>query len=266
MRETTGLLRPGLLAGVSVLIAGAEPASVSGTVRAAQSADTTGSGELGDAVSAACTELGARVSLCTADAFADEAAVDEAVGAALAEVGGLDLLAVDGAGLFARGTALDTEVDEQDGKGDGNAAGEDARVALSACLDATWNVTRAVANLAFLADEPGPTGGRVVYLAPASGAGSHAEAVRSALENLARTLSIEWARQGITLVTIAPGEATAAGEVAALCAYLASPAGAYFSGCLLDLRGVHRAEDKAGRAASRLPLSISLSSHRTGLR
>jgi len=31
--------------------------------------------------------------------------------------------------------------------------------------------------------------------------------------------------------------AASAGELAALAAYLASPAGAYFSGCLLDLRG-----------------------------
>jgi NAD(P)-dependent dehydrogenase (short-subunit alcohol dehydrogenase family) len=98
-------------------------------------------------------------------------------------------------------------------------------------------VTRAVVNRAFLLAERSPPSGRIVYLAPASDAGEHAGAARAGLENLARTLSIEWARHGITLVTIAPGEATAAGEVAALCAYLASPAGAYFSGCLLDLRG-----------------------------
>ena len=66
----------------------------------------------------------------------------------------------------------------------------------------------------------------------------YADAARAGLENLARTLSIEWARYGITTVAIAPGEKTAASEVAALIAYLASPAGAYFSGCLLDLRGV----------------------------
>jgi NAD(P)-dependent dehydrogenase (short-subunit alcohol dehydrogenase family) len=193
------LLRPRLLAGVSVVVAGAaEPA-----------------GSLGGAVSAACAELGARVSICAADALADETAVEETVGVALAEVGNLDLLVVDGAGLFA--------------------GGEDARAALSACLDATWNVTRAVVSLAFLAD--GERGGRVLLLAPPPDAGPHAEAARAGLENLARTLSIEWARHGITLVAIAPGEATAAGEVAALCAYLASPAGAYFSGCLLDLRG-----------------------------
>ncbi len=219
--ETTGLLRPGLLAGVSVLVAGApEP-----------------TGTLGGAVSVACAELGARVGGCAVDAFADETAVEGTLGAALAEVGGPDLLVVDGGGLFAQGSARETEAGEEDAEGDGGTGGEDARVALSACLDATWNVTRAVTNRAFLVDEPGLTGGRVVFLAPAPGAGPHAEAARAGLENLARTLSIEWARHGVTLVTIAPGEMTPAGEVAALCAYLASPAGAYFSGCLLDLRG-----------------------------
>jgi NAD(P)-dependent dehydrogenase (short-subunit alcohol dehydrogenase family) len=214
--ETTDLLRPGLLAGVSVLVAGAaEPADGSGKAGAAEPADTRGPVDLEVAVRAACAELGARVSHCATDALAGEAAVEETVGAALAEVGSIDLLVVDGAGLFA--------------------GGEDARVALSACLDAAWSVTRAVASLAFLAD--GEHGGRALFLAPPPDAGPHAEAVRAGLENLARTLSIEWARHAITLVTIAPGEATPAGEVAALCAYLASPAGAYFSGCLLDLRG-----------------------------
>ncbi|HEY3959764.1 MAG TPA: hypothetical protein VGL68_04550 [Solirubrobacteraceae bacterium] len=249
LSETAALLRPGLLAGVSVLVAGAGEAT----------------GTLGGAVSAACAELGASVGICAVDAFADEASVEAALGAALAEMGAPDLLVVDGAGLFARGSAGDPgaegdraegnrvdgedgvdrdngadgdgRVDGEDGVKDGNAIAAAARVALSACLDATWNVTRAVANMAFLASEPGPTGGRVVYLAPPPNTGPHAEAARAGLENLARTLSIEWARHAITLVAIAPGEATAAGEVAALCAYLASPAGAYFSGCLLDLTG-----------------------------
>jgi NAD(P)-dependent dehydrogenase (short-subunit alcohol dehydrogenase family) len=166
--------------------------------------------------------------MCAPDAT-EEAIVDQLVIAAVAESGSLDLLVVDGAGLFTHGIA----------------DGGDARVALRTCLDATWNVTRAVVNLAFLGAEPsssdrpgsGSATRRIVYLAPASAAGEHAGAGAAGLENLARTLSIEWARHGITLVTIAPGEATAAGEVAALAAYLASPAGAYFSGCLLDLRG-----------------------------
>jgi NAD(P)-dependent dehydrogenase (short-subunit alcohol dehydrogenase family) len=211
------VLRPGLLEGTFVLVAGTtEPVAA-----------------LGVAVSEACTELGAHVQMCAPDVCAPDVAaeviVDELVIAAVAEGGSPNLLVVDGAGLFAHGIA----------------DSGDARAALRTCLDATWNVTRAVVNLAFLGAEPsssdrpgsGSATRRIVYLAPASAAGEHAGAARAGLENLARTLSIEWARHGITLVTIAPGEATAAGEVAALAAYLASPAGAYFSGCLLDLRG-----------------------------
>jgi NAD(P)-dependent dehydrogenase (short-subunit alcohol dehydrogenase family) len=174
---------------------------------------------LGIAIVDAFAELGANVDLCAPDAV-DEAAMEQRVTALLNERGNLDLLVVDGAGLFAQGGLRD-------------------------CVDAAWNITRAVVNLAFLAaessssnrPEPNALTRRVIYLAPAPNAGEHSGAACAGLENLGRTLSTEWARYGITLVTIAPGEATGAGEVAALCAYLASPAGAYFSGCLLDLRG-----------------------------
>jgi hypothetical protein len=93
-------------------------------------------------------------------------------------------------------------------------------------------------NIAFLAAPVTPANPRrVVYLAPAPNAGEHAPAARAGLENLARTLSVEWARHAINVVTIAPGVHTAAEEVAAITAYLASPAGNYFTGCLLDLGG-----------------------------
>ncbi|MFI4993805.1 MAG: SDR family NAD(P)-dependent oxidoreductase [Solirubrobacterales bacterium] len=163
------------------------------------------------AVSEACAELGARVHTCGFDTT-EEAVVDEIITAAVAELGSLDLLVLDSASLFDDG----------------------ARSALRTCLDTTWNVTRAVVNRAFL---PAGRAGRIVYVAPAPDAGEQADAARAGLENLSRTLSIEWARYGITTVTIAPGQATTTGEVAALTAYLASPAGAYFSGCLFDLRG-----------------------------
>jgi NAD(P)-dependent dehydrogenase (short-subunit alcohol dehydrogenase family) len=180
----------------------------------------TSEGTLGAAASDACAALGARVSTCRPEAAA-EAALDAAVGAVVREAGGIDLLAVDGAGLFAHALAL----------------GGGGHAALRACMDAAWNATRAVVNGAFLPADPGRPTRRVVYLAPAPDAGEYAPAACAGLENLARTLSIEWARHGIATVTIAPGVATPAGEVAALTAYLASPAGAYFSGCLLDLRG-----------------------------
>jgi NAD(P)-dependent dehydrogenase (short-subunit alcohol dehydrogenase family) len=193
----------------------------------------------GAAASDACAALGAKVSTCEPDA-AEEAGLDATVAGVLREAGRIDLLAVDGAGLFAHALAR----------------GGDGHVALRACMDATWNVTRATVNHAFLApaetgsEQAAERGGdspessspaparRIVYFAPSADAGAHAEAACAGLENLARTLSIEWARHGITTVTIAPGVGTPTGEVAALTAYLASPAGAYFSGCLLDLRGM----------------------------
>ena len=84
--------------------------------------------------------------------------------------------------------------------------------------EASWAYTRAVAAHALI---PAARGGRIVYLAPAAPA-EHSGAACAALENLARTLSIEWSRHGITIVAIAPGAQTGAGEVAALVAYLAS--------------------------------------------
>ncbi len=162
---------------------------------------------------------------CTSAAFAStltdgaeelEHRVHTALKDALADTDGIGTLVVDCAGAFA-------------GAGGDEPGG--ARESLRACLDLAWNVTHTVVNSAFL---PGERGGRIVYLAPPADAGEHADAARAGLENLARTLSIEWARHAITTVAIAPGPAPAQ-EVAALTAYLASPAGAYFSGCLLDL-------------------------------
>ena len=119
------------------------------------------------------------------------------------------------------------------------AAAGAGRDGLRLCLEVSWGVTKAVAERAFLPGESGSEarGGRIVFIAPGPEAGEHAQAARAGLENLSRTLAIEWARHQTTTVTIAPGGETSAQAVAALVAYLASPAGAYFSGCLLDLTG-----------------------------
>jgi NAD(P)-dependent dehydrogenase (short-subunit alcohol dehydrogenase family) len=208
--DASRLLRPGLLKGVSVLLAGV---------------GVDGGGGAGDAVETAAAALDAQVSRCLPIAGASheqqEAAVDDAVTGALGEMPSIDMLVVDAAALFARERG-----DAQDPSTKGSAG------ALEACLRAAWMLTRSVFNLAFL---PAQRGGRILFLAPAPG-GEHSAPALAGLENLSRTLSIEWARHGVTAVTIAPGPATTAGEVAALAAYLASPAGAYFSGCLLDLR------------------------------
>ncbi len=213
--DHTELLRPDLLDGVLLLLAAGE----------AGEHEQVGARAFAPALDAACAQLGARTATWQ---------TGEPVPA------GVDLLVVDGAALF----------DANRVASGAQAAEAPSRAALRACLDGAWEASHAVANAAFI--EPGRPG-RIVYLAPPSAlasnaaptsgasAAEHADAARAGLENLARTLSIEWARHGVTTVTIAPGERTSAGEVAALCAYLASPAGAYFSGCLLDLRGVEPA-------------------------
>src|SRR4051794_6451555 len=93
-------------------------------------------------------------------------------------------------------------------------------------LDGAFIATRAVANAWIGAER----GGKVVLVAPRADAPTSA-----ALENLARTLSIEWARYGITPTAILPGTATTPEEVGELVAFLASPAGDYYSGCAFTL-------------------------------
>ena len=223
--DASALLRPRLLEDVSIVLAGA---AAHGADTGAPPDPASMGGGLGAAVAGACAGLGASVVACPLECArprgVEQAAVERAVAQALALPGGagVDLLVLDGAGLFAEAA------------GAGEPAG--ARAALHGSLDLAWNVTRALANGTFL---QGGRGGRIVYLTPAREHGEHAEAARAGLENLARTLSIEWARHRVTAVAIAPAgvDDAAAREVGALVAYLASPAGAYFSGCLLDLAG-----------------------------
>jgi hypothetical protein len=77
--------------------------------------------------------------------------------------------------------------------------------------------------------------GKVVLVGPRPDAGPFAGAARAGLENLARTLSVEWARYGVTAVAVWPGERTTGEELAELVSFLVSPAGDYLSGCRLAL-------------------------------
>jgi NAD(P)-dependent dehydrogenase (short-subunit alcohol dehydrogenase family) len=168
------------------------------------------------AVAATCAALGAATPALDAPLL-DE----EAVTRAAAALGRVDTLACDAAEPFA-------------------AAGgglEGLRVAL----DGAWNATRAVANAVWRpgagGSEADTAGAKLVLLAPRPSAGAHATALAAALENLARTLSVEWARHGIRTTAILPGNGASDDELATLVAYLASPAGDYFSGCAFTLCG-----------------------------
>lgn len=173
MPGTYGLLRDGLLDGLTVLAA---PRS---------------------AACDACAALGARVEALEVDLL------DEAATAAAAFA--VDVLVVDAAALFGAG----------------------GPEALRGALDATWSAVRAWFDP--------EKAGRVVLVAPRPAVGPFAEALRAGLENLARTLSIEWSRHGVRTVALLPGPSTTDAELAELVAFLASPAGEYYSGCAFTL-------------------------------
>jgi citronellol/citronellal dehydrogenase len=130
-------------------------------------------------------------------------------------------------------------------------------------LEGTWLMTHAVATKAMI---PDARGGKIisVTLSPHHGLPgmAHSSAARAGIENLMRVLSIEWARFNIRTTALAAGhfgtealkkyprpvyEGVARTvplqrlgepeEHAWLVAYLASPAGDYYSGTVLTLDG-----------------------------
>jgi citronellol/citronellal dehydrogenase len=174
-----------------------------------------------------------------------EALVDEV----LARHGRIDLLVNNAGGQFL------TPAEDITPKG--------FRTVIRLNVEGTWLMTHAVATKAMM----GGAGGKIVNvtLSPHHGLPgmAHSSAARAAVENLTRVLSIEWARFGIRLTAVAAGHFATetlmtkypapvvegvAGtvplqrlgteeEFAWLVAYLASPAGDYFSGAILTIDG-----------------------------
>ena len=137
------------------------------------------------------------------------------------------------------------------------------RTVMRLNVEGTWLMTHAVATKAMIP----AGGGRVVSITLTPHAGMpgmvHSGAARAAVENMTRTLSIEWARHGILLNAIAPGpfgtdtfltkypkpivDGAASTvplqrlgrpeEIAWLVAHLASPAGDFTTGTVIDVDG-----------------------------
>jgi len=137
------------------------------------------------------------------------------------------------------------------------------RTVIDLNVQGTWQMTHAAATKAFI-----PQGeGKVISITVSPHMGFpgmvHTGAARAAVENMTRTLSVEWARFGTRLVAVAIGQfdtetlrtkypkaivENVAGtvplgrlgteeEMAWLMAYLASPAGDFISGCVITLDG-----------------------------
>src|SRR3954447_16409118 len=137
------------------------------------------------------------------------------------------------------------------------------RTVIELNVQGTWLMTHAAATKAFIPQR----GGKVmsVTLSPHNGmpAMVHSGAARAAVENMMRTLAIEWARFGIRTCSLAAGPFSTdvvktkypqvvvenmahsvplgrtgnAEEIAWLVAYLASPGGDYVSGTTITVDG-----------------------------
>jgi NAD(P)-dependent dehydrogenase (short-subunit alcohol dehydrogenase family) len=137
------------------------------------------------------------------------------------------------------------------------------RTVIELNVQGTWLMTHTAATKAFIPQG----GGKVlsVTLSPHHGMPGmvHSGAARAAVENMMRTLAVEWARFGIKLCALAAGQfatetlltkypqvvvdnlersipigrAGRAEEMAWLVAYLASPAGDFFSGTTITIDG-----------------------------
>ena len=179
------------------------------------------------------------------------------------------------AGICERHGRIDTLVNNAGGQFLSPAEGISAkgfRTVTELNVQGTWNMTHAVAAACWIPGEknlagPEAVGGKVVSitLSPHNGMPGmvHSGAARAAVENMMKTLSIEWARFGIRCVAIAPGQIAThtlktkypakmvetmeetiplgrlgePEEVAWLITYLASPAGDFFSGTTITVDG-----------------------------
>ncbi len=201
-----------------------------------------------DATAALAAESGnvGRISTAVCDVREPDA-VDAMLDTVLADLGGIDVLVNNAGGQFpSAGESLSY-------KG--------FRAVTRLNLDATWYLTARVAERSML-----PRGyGKVISITMSPHRGypglAHSSAARAAVESLTRTLAAEWGPRGVRLVAIAPGivltEAIArygidpallagvpplrslqsADEVAALVAFLASPAGDYITGTTITADG-----------------------------
>lgn len=115
------------------------------------------------------------------------------------------------------------------------AFGAGGQAGLDATLDEAWAAVREVATGALI---PAQAPAKVLLIATRPGAGPLAGAARAGLENLVRTLSVEWARYQLSSVLIAPGSGTTEEQLAQLVCFTVSEAGGYLSGCRLELGSV----------------------------
>ena len=253
MSERSQIFAPGLLEGKVCVVSGAGSGlgRASALELARLGAHVVGCGRRPQPLAeteALVAELGGEASSEPLD-IRDAESVDAMVARVLERQGRIDVLVNNAGGQFLSPAEAITP------KG--------FRTVIELNVMGTWHMTHAVATQAFI---PG-AGGKVisVTLSPHNGMPGmvHSGAARAAVENMMRTLSIEWARHGVKLCALAAGQFDTAtvrtkypavvvenlagtiplgrlgteDEWAWLVAYLASPAGDFFSGTTITMDG-----------------------------
>jgi len=201
-----------------------------------------------EAVAGEITEAGGKAEAVVAD-IRDDEAVDELVDGVLERHGRIDLLVNNAGGQFL------SPAEQISPKG--------FRTVIELNVQGTWQMTHAVATKAFIPQRAGKV--ISMTISPHNGMAGmvHSGAARAAVENMMKTLSIEWSRFDIKLCAIAVGQfdtetlrtkyppeisANVARtvplqrmgreeEMGWLVAFLASPAGDFFSGCVITFDG-----------------------------
>jgi citronellol/citronellal dehydrogenase len=195
----------------------------------------------------AVTELGAECLAVSADVREPEQ-VEALVDAALERFGRIDVLVNNAGGQF----IAPAEEISLNGW----------RAVHRLAVDGAWDVTRAVATRSMIPNR----GGVIVFVGFSPRRGipgfAHAAAARAAVENLTAGLANEWSRFGIRTVCVAPGTILTEGlegygaeqiaaweraipagrlgkpeEVAAVIAFLVSPAASYVTGTTVVVDG-----------------------------
>jgi citronellol/citronellal dehydrogenase len=179
-----------------------------------------------------------------------EADIDALVESVIAKYGHVDVLVNNAGGQYL------SPAEEISRKG--------FRAVVRLNLEGTWMISHAVATQAMI---PSGRGGKIISITAAPHTGlpsmAHSSAARAGVENLVRVLGTEWARFGIRVTGLALGNfvtdafrekyppsvvETAAQsvplgrtgtpeEVAWMVAYLASPAGDFITGAVLNIDG-----------------------------